>query len=218
MKITEIELLTENLPSTETFYTEVLGLQLIDKKDNSITLLAGNSKLTFLKSAQVNPRYHFAFNIPKNKLEEAILWANNKLELITTEGNEVIATFEAWNANSIYFYDNNLNIVEFIARHDLDNASTKPFDQTAIESISEIGLVTDNPLALAEELIQLHELTYFSKSTKSESFVALGNDEGLFVIVVTNRNWYPTKQKAEKQYTKVKIAVNGMVKSITLNN
>lgn len=218
MKILEIALLTNDLHHTEAFYTQILGLQLAEKSEDCITFFAGSSKLTFQKSEQVNPRYHFAFNIPKNKLEEAIQWANNKLELITTEGSEVIATFEAWNANAIYFYDNNQNIVEFIARHDLDNASTKPFDQTAIESISEIGLVTDNPIALAEELIQLHGLTYFSKSTKSESFVALGNDEGLFVIVVTNRNWYPTKQKAEKQYTKVKIAVNGMVKSVILNN
>ena len=217
MKILEIEIQTDNIKETETFYSEILGLQLVNKNQNSISFKAGQSKLTFIKSDNINPIYHFAFNIPNNKLEEAILWAKSRLRLIENDENGIIANFESWNANAIYFYDNNNNIVEFIARFDLENSTEKPFDISVIESISEIGIVTDKPLDLAETLIESYNLVYFNKSTKSEKFAALGNDNGLFIIVETNRKWYPTEQKAKKYFSRIKIEVDSLVKEIKLN-
>ena len=217
MKILEIEIQTDNIKETETFYSEILGLQLVNKNQNSISFKAGQSKLTFIKSYNINPKYHFAFNIPNNKLEEAILWAKSRLSLIENDENGIIANFESWNANAIYFYDNNNNIVEFIARFDLENSNEKPFDISVIESISEIGIVTDKPLDLAETLIESYNLVYFNKSTKSEKFAALGNDNGLFIIVETNRKWYPTEQKAKKYFSRIKIEVDSLVKEFKLN-
>ena len=217
MRILEIEIQTDNIKETETFYSEILGLQLVNKNQNSISFKAGQSKLTFIKSDNINPKYHFAFNIPNNKLEEAILWSKSRLSLIENDENGIIANFESWNANAIYFYDNNNNIVEFIARFDLENSTEKPFDISVIESISEIGIVTDKPLDLAETLIESYNLVYFNKSTKSEKFAALGNDNGLFIIVETNRKWYPTEQKAKKYFSRIKIEVDSLVKEIKLN-
>ena len=217
MKILEIEIQTDNIKETETFYSEILGLQLVNKNQNSISFKAGQSKLTFIKSDNINPKYHFAFNIPNNKLEEAILWAKSRLSLIENDENGIIANFESWNANAIYFYDNNNNIVEFIARFDLENSTEKPFDISVIESISEIGIVTDKPLDLSETLIESYNLVYFNKSTKSEKFAALGNDNGLFIIVETNRKWYPTEQKAKKYFSRIKIEVDSLVKEFKLN-
>lgn len=217
MKILEIEIQTDNIKETETFYSEILGLQLVNKNQNSISFKVGQSKLTYIKSDNINPKYHFAFNIPNNKLEEAILWAKSRLRLIENDENGIIANFESWNANAIYFYDNNNNIVEFIARFDLENSTEKPFDISVIESISEIGIVSDKPLDLAETLIESYNLVYFNKSTKSEKFAALGNDNGLFIIVETNRKWYPTEQKAKKYFSRIKIEVDSLVKEFILN-
>jgi catechol-2,3-dioxygenase len=217
MKILEIEIQTDNIKETETFYSEILGLQLVNKNQNSISFKAGQSKLTFIKSDNINPKYHFAFNIPNNKLVDAINWAETRIKLIENEENNVIANFESWNANAIYFYDNNNNILEFIARHDLENATDRPFDTSIIESISEIGVVTEKPLEIAENLIETNDLYYFSKSTKSETFVALGDDNGLFIIVDTNRKWYPTEQKAKKYFSRIKIEVDSLVKEFKLN-
>jgi catechol-2,3-dioxygenase len=217
MQILEIEIQTDNLKETESFYTEKLGLQLVHKSDDSVSFKAGLSKLTFIKSENMNPKYHFAFNIPNNKLEEAISWTESKVRLIEDEEKNIIANFESWNANAIYFYDNNNNIVEFIARHDLDNTTKQPFDTSIIESVSEIGIVTENPIELAENLIETNGLYYFTKSSKSKSFVALGNDNGLLIIVETKRTWYPTEQKAERHYVKVNIEIDGIIKEFALN-
>lgn len=217
MNILEIEIQTDDLVETENFYTSTLGLNLVRKGQNSISYSVGKSTLTFIKSNITNPKYHFAFNIPNNKLDEAIVWMSSKLNLIENGETGIMANFESWNAKAIYFYDNNNNIVEFIARFDLDNATNKPFDTSSILSISEIGIVTDEPLKLANDLIELNGFYFFEKSTKSEKFAALGNDNGLFIIAETNRKWYPTEQQAEKHFTRIKTEIGGLIKETIIN-
>lgn len=217
MDILEIEILTDNLDETEKFYTKLLGLQTKNKDQNSISFLAGQSTLTFIKSNKLNPKYHFAFNIPRNKLDEAIIWTSLRTELIKNADGEIVANFESWNAKAIYFFDNNGNILEFIARFDLDNNSDKAFDISSIQSISEIGIVTDAPIKLADKLVEENKLYFFTKGSKSEKFATLGNDNGLLIIVETNRKWYPTEQQAVKHYTKIKITIDGLAKEILMN-
>lgn len=157
----------------------------------------------------LNSIYHFAFNIPNNKLEEAIAWIKNKIDLLVIEDKNVIAQFENWNANAVYFYDNNGNLLEFIARHDLDNNQSTSFDSKSILNISEIGIVNETPLELANQLIEKHGLEFFTKNPNSELFSAVGNDEGLLIIVQPNRNWYPTQIPAASNKTTVQIENNG---------
>ncbi len=217
MNILEIEIQTDDVSETEKFYSELLGLQTTNKEQNSISFLAGQSTLTFIKSNKLKPKYHFAFNIPRNKLDEAIIWTSAKLDLIKNADSEIVSNFESWNANAIYFFDNNGNILEFIARFDLDNASDEVFDISSIQSISEIGIVTDTPIKLADKLVEKNNLYFFAKGSKSEKFVTLGDDNGLLIIVETNRKWYPTEQEAVKHYTKIKISIDGLTKVITMN-
>ena len=217
MDILEIEIQTDDLVATEIFYSDILGLKLTNKGQNSVSFLAGQSTLTFIKSNKLNPKYHFAFNIPHNKLDEAIIWATSKLNLIENADNGIVANFESWNARAIYFFDNNKNIIELIARFDLLNSTDKPFDISSIQSISEIGIVADAPLKLAEKLVEENNLYFFAKGSKSEKFATLGNDNGLFVIVETNRKWYPTELHAEKHFTRIKIATGGLTREIIMN-
>lgn len=205
MDILEIDLHTDCLEQTETFYSELLGLTIINKEENTISFLAGLSKLTFVRSKEVNPKYHFAFNIPKNKLDEAMIWTSNRTGLIKNPEGDLVTSFDNWNAKSIYFYDNNRNILEFIARFDLNNSSDTPFGAESIQSISEVGVVADNPLILAEKLIRANRLSYFAKGPKTEDFVVLGDDNGLIVISNPNRSWYPGKDRVEKHDVRMKI-------------
>ncbi|WP_228011950.1 glyoxalase [Flavobacterium hungaricum] len=150
-----------------------------------------------------------AFNIPNNKLDEAIQWCKNKVDLISIEDQNFIANFENWNANASYFYDNNGNLLEFIARHDLDNSQMAAFSSKSILNISEIGIVNENPLELGKQLAAKHGLEFFSKNTNSEIFAAIGDDEGLLIMVKPNRNWYPTQTPSESNKTEIRIENNG---------
>lgn len=216
MKILELTLLSNDIDETEKFYNGLLGLKTIDKTNSSISFLTQQTILRFNKTQNEKPIYHFAFNIPNNKLKEALSWINSKIEIIEIEPGKEIADFESWNAKSFYFYDNNNNIVELIARFDIDNQSKMDFDSASILSISEIGFAVENVKKESERIAFENELANFTKQEKLDNFVALGNDEGLFLFVEIQRNWFPTNKQAEKHGTKIKIEIDGKVKEITV--
>ncbi len=217
MNILELELLTDSITETELFYTKVIGLKTISKTNSSVSFAAGSTKLTFRSSENLKPVYHFAFDIPNNKLLEAFAWIEKKTEIMEVVPPEKIADFYNWNAKSFYFYDNNGNILEFIARFSLDNASEKPFDGLSILSVSEIGFVTKNVSKLSDEMFKEYGLSVFSKQPKLEKFIVLGTDTGLFILVEENRDWYPTHQKAKSFWTKVVFDNNGKTREIEIS-
>lgn len=208
MEIKEIEIQSDDLKGTENFYSKVLGFKLFKNKRNLISFLCGDSLLTFVNSYQNKPKYHFAFNIPNNKIEEAKLWLASKVELILNEKDELISNFESWNAKSVYFYDNNDNIVEFIVRYDLINETEKKFDASSILSISEIGIVSEEPKKLVRQFKKKYNLNFFDKGIQTQEFMSFGNDNGLIIIVKKDRVWYPTQNKAEYHYARINIVSN----------
>ncbi|WP_289658762.1 VOC family protein [Flavobacterium panacagri] len=214
MKLEHIQIQTSNIQKTAAFYQDILELPIIEKTTGSVSIQAGNSILKFVEEPSFQSIYHFAFNIPENKLDEAVEWCRNKTDLIVIEDQNVITNFENWNAHAIYFYDNNGNLLEFIARHDLDNSENKAFSSKSILNISEIGIVNENPLELGNELISKYDLNFFTKNTNSEAFAAIGDDEGLLIMVRPNRNWYPTQTPSESNKTEIRLQNYG--NSITL--
>ena len=209
MKLEYIQLQTNNIKQTELFYKDVLDLKILEKGLNSVNIQAGNSVLKFIENPEFDSIYHFAFNIPENKLDEAIKWCTEKVDLITIQDERIIANFETWNANAVYFYDNNGNLLEFIARHDLDNFQIKEFTSKSILNISEIGIVHDDPMELGEQLVENHDLKFFEKNFNSETFAAIGDDEGLLIIVKPYRNWYPTQISSKSNKTEIIIENKG---------
>src|ERR1044071_4416763 len=119
MQIKQLKLKTSIPEDLAFFYSETLGLNVIPL-DEAIEINTQFSKLIFEKAnPDSEPNYHFAFNIPSNKIMEAFEWINKKVTVLwTTEYNDYIADFSSWNAKSIYFLDPAGNIVEFISRFD----------------------------------------------------------------------------------------------------
>ncbi|HKO77345.1 MAG TPA: hypothetical protein VJU52_09015 [Flavobacterium sp.] len=203
MNILELELLSDDVPKTEAFYNQVLGLETLYRDHSSVSFNVGVTKLTFHSSQNVKPVYHFAFDVPNNKLFEAFSWIESKTEIMYVIPPDKIADFYNWNAKSFYFYDNNGNILEFIARNDLDNATQNPFDGNSVLSLSEIGLVSKNVEEKCDELFDKYGLTSYSKQPKLPKFIVLGTVTGLFILVEENRDWYPTDKKSKSFWTKV---------------
>ena len=212
MNILELELLSDDVLKTEAFYNRVLGLDTLHKDRSSVSFQAGATKLTFHSSQNVKPVYHFAFDVPNNKLLEAFSWIESKTEIMYVIPPNKIADFHNWNAKSFYFYDNNGNILEFIARNDLDNASEESFDGKSILSVSEIGLVSKDVAVQCEELFTKYGLTPYFKQPKLPKFIVLGTVTGLFILVEENRDWYPTEKKSRSFWTKVVFNHKGEIK------
>jgi catechol 2,3-dioxygenase-like lactoylglutathione lyase family enzyme len=211
MKIVALELLTANLEETAAFYHKKMGLAVLSTNKSTVSFAAGSTKLTFKYSKNTQAAYHFAFDIPNNKLFEAFDYMGKEVEILDVITQEKIADFYNWDAKSFYFYDNNGNVVEFIARYCLNNESDAAFDGTSIVSISEIGFVAKDVSVFSEELFAKYTLSVFLKQPKLDKFIVLGTDTGLFILSAENRNWYPTEKKCQSFRTKVVFEHNGII-------
>jgi hypothetical protein len=195
MWLKKVKLQTTDISSLKNFYSKTLELK-VDELEGSIFIHTQLSQLLFeTVNNGSNPFYHFAFNIPFNKVEEAENWLKSRVELIWLEDyNSFIAEFVNWNARSLYFYDPAGNIVELIGRADLNDITDEPFSSNHFRNISEIGLVIPK-LYFEEEINQImrhHQLQYFTKQKPAKQFCAIGDDQGLFICVPEGRDWYPT--------------------------
>ncbi len=193
MKIKELKVYTSKLKEQIQFYADILGLEIIERSKNSASFSIGLSRLIFEQRKIATP-YHFAINIPSNKEKEALQWLKRKVDILK-DGQDEMVDFVNWNAKAMYFYDADQNIVELIARKNLDNCSNREFNQNLFLEISEIGLPTEN----------IHrEFTILNKNCglevydgSFERFCAIGNDRGLFICVNKNiKKWFPTNEIA----------------------
>ena len=201
MLLKEIKLQANEPSVLYNFYKEILEFA-VSYEDNCLEVTAGKSKLIFYTTElPINPFYHFAFNIPSNKFDEAFQWMKNKVELLWLQDyKSYIADFFNWKAKSFYFLDPAGSILEIIARFDLNDIAEEAFSSKLIRNISEIGLVfpEDNFQNDVNKLLQQYPLPYFAKQPPLPQFKALGDDEGLFIIVPQNRVWFSTKNTASQ--------------------
>jgi len=196
MKIRALHLNTNNLAETEAFYNTILNIPTNRITSNEVSFLIGETELLFTKSGSES-HYHIAFDVPKNLLEQSYNWMKSKIEILPVTKNSEFSNFELWNAKSFYFYDNNSNLLEFIARFDLENTSEKTFDNTSILHANEIGIVTKGVPKLTKKLLNDYPIAIYTKQPAQENFTVLGDETGLFVLVNENRNWFPTDKKAK---------------------
>ncbi len=211
MKINSLTIQTPDISKTEHFYANVLGFNIVTKSDTSVSFQIGDTLLECILVENQDPIYHLAFNIPRNQLQEAIEWMSNKLQLLTIGEDEVVTEFNDWNAKAIYFFDDTGNLLECIARQDLQNNTETPFSIHSILNISEIGIINEQPLLLANTLFEKHNISLFDKNKNSNDFATIGDDDGLLVVVKPNRNWYPTQIPAKQFFTKIKIQNNDVI-------
>lgn len=198
MKFRKLKLYTNKLELEKSFYSEILGFQIIDESPDFFSLKIGWSELTFEKS-EIAHKYHYCFLIPSNKLNEALEWLEKRTVVIDIEDGRKIQNFESWNADSIYFYDASGNVTEFIVRYDLNNSIEEEFDVSAILGINEIGIATKDIQQLNKQL-QSELGTEFWEGDL-ERFGTNGSQEGIFVMPNYNLKdlWFPTTLKTSPE-------------------
>lgn len=196
-RILSMELLSgAPLGAMKAFYAKTLDLAILEDMPERLTVEAGETRITFTASADLvggrAPFYHFAFNIPENKILQALEWQKARTPmLLIPERNRAagyppdVVDYRHWNAHSIFFLDPAGNIVEYIARHDLKNGDSRPFTWTDILYASEIALVVDDVPAAARRLAEVTGVAQYRGS--SDQFMAMGDEYGLLLVMKRGR-------------------------------
>ncbi|MDQ6420146.1 VOC family protein [Paenibacillus sp. LHD-117] len=204
MRILEAMFWTEEPGKLLDFYCDRMRFPVVSASEDELAVQAGATRLRFVKrerdsrgvedNAAAIPYYHFAFNIPENKLDEAKRWIETVTELGREDGKD-ISRSEAWDSDSVYFMDPAGNILELIARHTMDNAIDRPFDpERDIEGMSEIGMPTKD---VVDAVDQLEAIGIRSYQGRSDSFNPVGDEVGMFIVVQPGRRWHFTNLTAE---------------------
>jgi catechol 2,3-dioxygenase-like lactoylglutathione lyase family enzyme len=194
-RILRLELLTAApLKRMKDFYHRLLGFEVLDDRPERLTIAAGLSQITFFtaKPEDGKPFYHFAFNIPENKILAARTWQRERTSLLPISARlrhpaypADVVDYRHWNAHSIFFFDPAGNVVEYIARHDLQNGAQGAFDSKDILYASEIGLIVDDVPGVASNLKELLGIGQYRGG--SDQFTALGDEHGLLLIMKRGR-------------------------------
>lgn len=192
----ELQAAARAMSAMKTFYGKTLDLRIMNEKENRFTVEAGETQITFVSTADTEatkpPFYHFAFNIPENKILAALEWQKARTPLLAIpERNRAagyppeVVDYSHWNAHSIFFLDPAGNIVEYIARHDLKNGDTAPFGWSDILYASEIGLMVDDVAAAAATIKDVAAVQQYKDG--SDQFTAMGDEYGLLLVMKRGR-------------------------------
>ncbi|MBB3126481.1 catechol-2,3-dioxygenase [Paenibacillus rhizosphaerae] len=191
MKIQQLTINTRNFAEMKQFYDEKLGLPVAEEQPDRVTIQAGGSQLILQKAAAPGEQsmYHIAFTIPTNQLGAAKKWAAQRgIRLFRDQDGDQFH-FKNWNADALYFYDPDENLIEFIAHHSFDNAEDEDFTSSQLLRISEIGLPVDDVGAAVERIQTTLGLSMWSGDGRQ--FAAMGDAEGLLIVVDRDRPWFP---------------------------
>ena len=190
MTILELELSAVDLPAQRDFYANIPELP-VTLNSSILEVNVGMTNLRFTQApSEFNGAYHFAFNIPENQYQTAKQWITNRVPLLRDKNGQEDFESKSWDSLSLYFLDAAGNVLEFIARHPLQNAVEGGFDSSKILNVSEIGLPSEDVIALANQLRTQLNLSVF-KQEPNESFTPVGDDNGLLILPVKDRIWMP---------------------------
>ncbi|HEU4718080.1 MAG TPA: VOC family protein [Bacteroidia bacterium] len=193
MRITELTLSAPDPSDLRKFYTR-LGFKEIEAPGGTdgFSFNIGYTRLNFAPGDR-DARYHFAFNVQPDRIEDALAWLEqNGVEVLENRGGKgKLVDFPNWKARSVYFYDTAGNIVEIIARAALPRAGNAPkFSSASLLGVSEIGIVCDNVSSMKQWISSTHGIGDFARQENTEDFTAMGDDEGLLLLVPAGRRWF----------------------------
>jgi hypothetical protein len=190
MNITRLELLSADLHAQRDFYADVLALP-VSLTPSALEVNAGTTDLVFRQAwSDFEGGYHFAFNIPENQFQASKEWITGRVPLLREASGKEVFNSKTWNSDSLYFEDAAGNVLEFIARHRLQNAVGGPFDSSQILNVSEIGLASEDVLGFANDLCIKLGVSVFMQEP-DENFTPVGDDHGLLIIPKQGRIWIP---------------------------
>lgn len=192
MKIKRLTVKSNKLKEQLRFYKNQLGFEVSEYDEKCFVVQAGYSQLCFEYSKEFQP-YHIAFHIPDEEEEKALRWIESEKPVLK-DSTEKIIDFNNWNAKSVYFYDQEQNVMEFISRRDFNHKNSALFNAQSVVGIAEIGLAVEKIETIHD---QLEELGLKKYDGNLDSFCAIGDDEGLIICVDQNKKtWYPTSDDA----------------------
>ena len=216
-EIVDVQMRSNNFENNKRFWSKVMGFDVDSVAPNSFKVNIGFNSVTFINnsgaldtSSSVTPKYQFTISIPSNQIENCYSWlldadSSNSSKIaepakfwIDAESGAAIYRRNQYNSQSIYIKDAGNNIIEILARHDLNNTAEGEFNRGMFLGISEVGVVSRDLRKSAEALKAAYGVEEVSGS--SNSYKPMGGPLGLLKLNIEGKIWTPTENEIAVGY------------------
>ncbi|WP_123937681.1 VOC family protein [Curtobacterium sp. PhB137] len=194
MDIRQVQLATRSLDDTARFW-ERLGCP-VHRADESVEVHVGSTRLLFRELPGMTGALHLAITIPAGTFDVAAAWiAEIATVLVDADGRDEFEGPPNWNSRSVYFEGPDRQLLELIERRDLVAATpaSGPASAVPLLSVSEVGIAVPDVLGAVGTLRRAGLEPYANPA--GEGFAAVGDVDGLVILVSPERRWFPTADR-----------------------
>ncbi|MDQ0540241.1 catechol-2,3-dioxygenase [Curtobacterium flaccumfaciens] len=191
MDIRQVQLATRSLDDTARFY-ERLGCP-VEIVDAAVRVVVGSSLLLFRELPEMTGALHLAITIPTGTFDAAKAWIAGLTTVLGADDQDEFEGPPNWNSRSVYFEGPDEQLLELIERRDLP-ADADENTVVPLVSISEVGVPVPDVLGAVDALRRAGLEPY--ANPPGESFAAVGDVDGLVILVSPDRRWFPTGDRS----------------------
>ncbi|MGN7222032.1 VOC family protein [Curtobacterium flaccumfaciens] len=198
MEIRQVQLATRSLADTARFY-ERLGCS-VEIVDTTARIVVGSTLLVFRELPEMTGALHLAITIPTGTFDAAKAWIAGLTTVLGTDDQDEFEGPPNWNSRSVYFEGPDQQLLELIERRDLESGARRVGDGTGtgtfvpFVSVSEVGVPVPDVLGAASALRRAGLEPY--ANPPGDSFAAVGDVDGLVILVSPDRRWFPTGDRS----------------------
>jgi catechol 2,3-dioxygenase-like lactoylglutathione lyase family enzyme len=197
MRIRQLTLAAGDLEGQAAFWGGRLGVPVRWDGDDEIEVRLRDSAIAFQRAEPgLDARYHFAINVPRDSIHEAVAWLRERAQPLTFDGDPVRTDV---GAGSVYFLDAGGNVVELIASPHIEGDGGE-FGPESLVEIAEIGIASadvDATSAAVQEAFG--EPVRWSDS----ELTAVGDQHAVVIVAPIGRGWIPVDLTARPLPTEI---------------
>ncbi len=220
MRIRRLTLATVDPEAQAAFWGERLGLPVGWVDEDEVEVRLRDSTIVFRRAAGLDPRYHFAINVPPGTIHAAVAWVSERHELLAFHGDpdeEEGATVVRTDVGSgcAYFLDAAGNVAELISSPYVEGAAAEGFGPGSLIEIAEVGIAaTDHQATCAAVREFFAEEVLWGGGPGSE-LTAVGDHHAVVIVAPVGRGWIPVGLPARPLPTEI-VAYGNKPRELTL--
>jgi catechol 2,3-dioxygenase-like lactoylglutathione lyase family enzyme len=186
MRIRRLTIATGDLEGQAAFYGERFGLPL-RREERAVEVDLRHSTIRFERAAaDLDARYHFAIDVPRDSIRAAVAWLGERAEPLEFDGDPIR---DDVGEGCVYFLDAAGNVLELIAAPHLE-PENEAFGPGSLVELAEVGVASADPPATVAALEGAFDEGVYWGGPDSE-LTAVGDEHAVVIVAPIGRGWIP---------------------------